>query len=45
MKKKVLSYSAPQTCCETLDTELGLCQASAADFETPDIVEDLTWSD
>ena len=45
MKKKTIIYSAPQTCCEALEGELGLCQASAADFDTPLNVDDLTWSD
>ena len=45
MKKKPISYTAPQTYCEALEGELGLCQASADDFDTPLNVDDLTWSD
>ena len=45
MKKKLMTYSAPQTCCEAVEGDFGLCQASASDFEIPTSVDDLTWSD
>ena len=45
MSKKLTTYIPPQTCAEPLESPFGLCQASAGEYDTPGVVDDLTWTD
>ena len=45
MKKKLMTYIPPQVCAEPFESPFGLCQASGAEFDTPEYVDDLVFSD
>lgn len=45
MKKKTITYIPPQICAEPFDCPFGLCQASGGEFNAPETVDDLIFTD